>query len=910
MAIIQINDRNFQVNPQDNLLQACLSHGFDLPYFCWHPALGSVGACRQCAVKQFSNTNDTTGRIVMACMTPTSDGTRISISDPDAQIFRASVIEWMMTNHPHDCPVCEEGGECHLQDMTVMTGHAYRRYRFTKRTHHNQYLGPFIKHEMNRCIACYRCVRFYRDYAGGRDLDVYAAHNDVYFGRDEDGVLESEFSGNLIEVCPTGVFTDKTLSAVYNRKWDLRSVPSVCVHCGVGCNTSVSEHGGKVRRILNRFNGAVNGYFLCDRGRFGYGFSNADNRPRTQLFREHDGAIRPIVKANALKKIAKLFDTEGKIIGIGSPRASLEANFALRTLVGAEAFYPGVSVQEARCFTTIIKNLQHGSVKTPTLGEIEMADAMLILGEDIANTAPRVALALRQAVRTCSMKMADQLKIAHWQDVAVREAAQDMCSPVFIAFPTATRLDDIAAGLYRAAPDDITQLGFAILHQIDMNTPEVEGLSEEKQALAKQIADALLTAKHPLIVSGCQLGNEVMLHVAAGIAQVLKKDDRVPGIIFAAPECNSFGLALLQNGNVQDALSAAADESVSAVIVLENDLYRRANRLAVDMLFESSTTVVVLDNISTETTGKADIVLPSASFAECEGTLISLEGRAQRSFQAVIPKDDVQPSWMWLRDIACAAERNHLGTWQRFDDVVNALASAMPVFTAISGTAPPNDFRIAGNRIRSEPHRYSGRTAIDAGRTVHEPKAAVLVDAPFSSTMEGYYGQMPASLIPFFWAPSWNSGQSLHKFQNETGDSLRGGNPGVRLLEPHGGDGTIQLLDTIPDVFVREPDRWLVVPRQHIFGSEELSAKAPAIMERSENPSLSLNAGDAQILGVENGTEIEIIFDSGSCRLPVIVAPELPSGVAAMSFGFPGADFHALPDWARLQPAAITEPVL
>ena len=104
----------------------------------------------------------------MACMTPAADGTRISIADPEAAAFRASVIEWLMTNHPHDCPVCEEGGECHLQDMTVMTGHAYRRYRFTKRTHRNQYLGPFINHEMNRCIACYRCVRFYRDYAGGR----------------------------------------------------------------------------------------------------------------------------------------------------------------------------------------------------------------------------------------------------------------------------------------------------------------------------------------------------------------------------------------------------------------------------------------------------------------------------------------------------------------------------------------------------------------------------------------------------------------------------------------------------------------------------------------------------------------------------------------------------------------------
>ena len=387
----------------------------------------------------------------------------------------------MMTNHPHDCPVCEEGGECHLQDMTVMTGHAYRRYRFTKRTHRNQDLGPFIKHEMNRCIACYRCVRFYRDYAGGHDLDVFAAHNDVYFGRAEDGVLENEFSGNLVEVCPTGVFTDKTFSAAYSRKWDLRSAPSVCVHCGVGCNTSVSARGGQVRRMLNRFNGAVNGYFLCDRGRFGYGFANAPGRLQAPLRRDPGGDLRPAAPAAALDELAKLFGARGKTIGIGSPRASLEANFALRTLVGPDAFYAGVSAPEAACLATMIDCLRLGSVKTPTLHEAEAADAVLVLGEDVANTAPRLALALRQAVRTRAVDAAGRLNIAPWQDAAVRAAAQDFFSPLFIATPAATRLDDIAAGLVRAAPNDIARLGFAIRRLIDADTPAVEGFSRKRR---------------------------------------------------------------------------------------------------------------------------------------------------------------------------------------------------------------------------------------------------------------------------------------------------------------------------------------------------------------------------------------------------------------------------------------------
>jgi NADH-quinone oxidoreductase subunit G len=150
MATIFVDGVSYEVKGAGNLLQACLTLGLEIPYFCWHPALGSVGACRQCAVKQYANPGDTRGRIVMSCMTPVQDNTYISIDDQEAKAFRADVIEWLMANHPHDCPVCEEGGHCHLQDMTVLTGHHARRYRFRKRTHENQDLGPFIGHEMNR----------------------------------------------------------------------------------------------------------------------------------------------------------------------------------------------------------------------------------------------------------------------------------------------------------------------------------------------------------------------------------------------------------------------------------------------------------------------------------------------------------------------------------------------------------------------------------------------------------------------------------------------------------------------------------------------------------------------------------------------------------------------------------------
>ncbi len=252
MATIHVDGKEYEVNGADNLLEACLSLGLDIPYFCWHPALGSVGACRQCAVKQYQNAEDTRGRLVMSCMTPASDGTFISIDDEEAKQFRESVVEWLMTNHPHDCPVCEEGGNCHLQDMTVMTGHSFRRYRFTKRTHRNEDFGPDPSrrtHPLHRAIPALALPPTITS-----NVPRYCAQRSIGT-RPQTARWKANFPGNLAEICPTGVFTDKTHSERYNRKWDMQFAPSICQQCSIGCNISPGERYGELRRIENRYNG-------------------------------------------------------------------------------------------------------------------------------------------------------------------------------------------------------------------------------------------------------------------------------------------------------------------------------------------------------------------------------------------------------------------------------------------------------------------------------------------------------------------------------------------------------------------------------------------------------------------------------------------------------------------------------
>jgi len=889
MATIHVDGNDFEVDGADNLLQACLSLGLDIPYFCWHPALGSVGACRQCAVKQYSDENDTRGRIVMSCMTPATDNTWISIDDEESKAFRASVVEWLMTNHPHDCPVCEEGGHCHLQDMTVMTGHNQRRYRFTKRTHQNQQLGPFIAHEMNRCIACYRCVRYYKDYAGGTDLGVYGAHDNVYFGRVEDGTLESEFSGNLVEVCPTGVFTDKTHSERYNRKWDMQFAPSICHGCASGCNTSPGERYGEIRRIENRFNGDVNQYFLCDRGRFGYGFTNRADRPRQPSL----GNTKLGIDA-ALDKAAELLKGK-RVIGIGSPRASLESNFALRELVGEANYYSGIAAGELANIQLIRDILQNGPLPVPTLREVENHDAVFVLGEDLTQTAARLALALRQTVKGKATEIAAAAKIQEWHMAAVQNVAQDALHPLFIASVTTTRLDDIAEACVHAAPVDLARIGFAVAHAIDASAPAVLGLDADVVELVELIAEALLEAKRPLIVSGASAGSRDIIEAAANIASALKNREKNASISLIVPEANSMGLALLlgersADTSVDAALQALTAGQADALIVLENDLYRRADAGKVDAALAAAQVVIVADHQHTATSEKAHLLLPVASFAEGDGTLVSFEGRAQRFFQVFEPSYYdasilIREGWRWLHALHSTLLGKSLD-WTQLDEVTAACAASNSLLARIGEAAPNATFRIKGMKLAREPHRYSGRTSMRANISVHEPRQPQDQDSAFAFSMEGYSGSVEArQQIPFAWAPGWNSPQAWNKFQDEVGGHLRAGDPGVRLLTAQ---GVALPWFNVPAAFNPAPGTLHVVALHHLFGSEETSAKAAPLQERIPVPYVLLAKAEADRLGVNEGALLSLDVAGQTLRLPVRVTEELAIGVIGLPVGLPG----------------------
>jgi NADH-quinone oxidoreductase subunit G len=397
MPKLIIDDQVVEVAQGVSVLEAALSVDIPIPHFCWHPALGKAGACRVCAVKLLDGP---VKGIQMSCMLEAQDGMVVSTTDAEAVAMRRQVIEWLMLNHPHDCPVCDEGGECQLQDFTIAGGHGLRRYSGTKRTQVNQYLGPLIEHELNRCIQCYRCVRFYQEYAGGTDFGVMGSAERIYYGRAEDGPLQSPFAGNLVDLCPTGVFTDKT-ARFRARYWDYDMAPSVCPHCSLGCNTTPAARYRELLKIVARRNDDVNGCFICDRGRFSNQEVNATDRPRQPKV---DG--QPVSWDEAyeqlhqrLKEISKTCGPETLAI-VGSNRLAMEAASLLHKLAaatGAGTLCYFVDEQEAASSATATHYLSDATAAS--MEDVRRADLIALCHCDLLEHGPMLALAVRLAWR-------------------------------------------------------------------------------------------------------------------------------------------------------------------------------------------------------------------------------------------------------------------------------------------------------------------------------------------------------------------------------------------------------------------------------------------------------------------------------------------------------------------------------
>ncbi|MGV6807951.1 MAG: molybdopterin-dependent oxidoreductase, partial [bacterium] len=511
--------------------------------------------------------------------------------------------------------------------------------------------------------------------------------------------------------------------------------------------------------------------------------------------------------------------------------------------------------------------------------------AVLILGEDVTHTAPRMALSIRQAARGIAVEMGAGLGLQPWQDAAIRNLAQDSRYPVFIAAPHATRLDDIAKETLRLNPGDIASLGEAIATRIQKGASAdvFEGMLG---AQAGRIAEKLAGAKRPLIVAGTAYSSVAIIQAAKAVAKSLAGDNCQPMLSFCLPEANSLGAALFDSAgqSLEDIHLRAIRGEIDTLVVVENDLHLRLSSEKVDQLFDSVERLIVLDCVDNPTISRADLALPSAAFTEAEGTLVNHEGRAQRFYPVINPLTNPasqrKPAWQWLSRIGNQLGYKQFSELMHFDQIEKACASANAKLKDIIRAAPDAAFRSHGEKIPRQPHRYSGRTAMNAGVSVHEPQQPSDQETPLAWSMEGAMpGDTPA-LLPYVWSPGWNSNQSLHRFQQEVGGPLRGGSAGVRLLDgcdspvSDGGENSREET-TFEENFIHRGDDFLMLPIYRIFGSEELSRRSPAIAKCCDYPFVALHPADAERLNVNegDGVHVDTAVDAFEVRLDDSLVP-------------------------------------
>jgi NADH-quinone oxidoreductase subunit G len=358
-----------------------------------------------------------------------------------------------------------------------------------------------------------------------------------------------------------------------------------------------------------------------------------------------------------------------------------------------------------------------------------------------------------------------------------------------------------------------------------------------------------------------------------------------------------MGLGMLEGKSLDEAFEVVNNGGVDTMIILENDLYRKAGKEVLDPVFAKCKNVIVLDHMMHETSSKADVLLPVGTFAESEGTLVNNEGRAQRYYR-VLPLEKSEPeSWRRLRDLMMIAGKPEGSAWKDFDDVVSSMTD-LPVFLKIKGHMPDADFRMINEKIKRQTIRFSGRTAMNAKIDVSEQKPPQDPDSPLTFSMEGADEHPPSSLVPYYWTPGWNSVQSMNFYLDEPNGSLKGGDPGIRLIETSQ-NPTLAFFIPGQISFTPKQDEWLFVPVYQIFGSEPLSASAPAIAERIPKPFVLMNIKDAERQGKKENDIIAIAISQKSLEVCVKIDKNLPAGIAGLSAGFPEMPFVDLPTWGK-----------
>jgi NADH-quinone oxidoreductase subunit G len=603
------------------LIEACRKAGIEIPAFCYYPGLSLQAACRMCLVRI-----EKIPKLQTACTTPVAEGMIVATETDEIKQARKSMLELVLANHPLDCPVCDAGGECELQDMTFKYGAGGSKFVDIKNHRDEQQWSPVVFFDRPRCILCYRCVRVCNEGMDVSALGIQFRNSGAVIAPNDGDSLDCEQCGMCIDICPVGALTSDTYR-YKTRPWEMTHVGTVCAHCGDGCKTTLgvrrNENGMQIVRGDNRDRSGLNGDFLCVKGRYGFDFADNAGRLTQPLVRQANGEFAPASWEDAIALVARRFkeirdSRGGPSMGvIGSTRITNEEAYLLQKFARATLGTNNIDHHRTADFLAFTRALAGQKNRTASVADAASAPAILLIGGDPTNEHPLLAWNLRTNVRQNRAR----IYIVNHRNIKLRRQAKGF---VQIA---ANGYDNLMRFL---GGDDTASSGAEASALRD-------ALRQEPNLLILFGAELLGPSIDDLVKFGLSLPDTKFACLAdhansRGVADMGLYPDLLPGyrpVADAGPLAAEYGqrLSSAPGWDLHQMLEAAARKELAALYIVGDD---PVTRLGVRPEILKDTFIVVQDMFLTATAKLADVVLPAANLYEKSGTVTNTFGDLQR----------------------------------------------------------------------------------------------------------------------------------------------------------------------------------------------------------------------------------------------------------------------------------------
>ncbi|MGZ8666729.1 MAG: NADH-quinone oxidoreductase subunit NuoG [Solirubrobacterales bacterium] len=736
-----IDGREIEAIEGEMLVDAAKHGDVEIPVFCYEPKLGApVGACRMCMVEI-----EGMPKLQTACSTPVRDGMVVYTRNEQVKGAQNAVVEFLLVNHPLDCPVCDKGGECPLQDISMGWGHG--RSRFTEAKRHFEKpipLSPLIGIDRERCILCYRCVRFSQEVAEDSQLQLLERGDASYVGTFDERPYVAPFHGNITELCPVGALTSYTYR-FRARPWDIEQAGSICTLCPSQCNVSFTVRDETVKRVLARDNPDVDDGWLCDKGRYGFEMLAGEARVRGPILRAGGNPAEASWPEAIERAAAGLREAGTRAAAIVGDASNEEGHLLQRILRGALGSSHVDSRPAGGPPREELAKLADPAISA-RVTDIDAAGAILVVGTDPLHSSPILDLRIRKAVRRNRASLA-------------------------LVTERPTALDGGAAAVARYAPGGAA--GFlAELCAAMAGDGEVSGPAAE-------IAAAISGVDDVVVVWGERIGRgesgtaaiEGLLGLAEGLGMSGKEGSgllEVPDLTNARglrevgclPDAGP-GLAGTEAGMGTAEIRATLESGqLSTVILFGCDPLRDfADREGWEKALSAAEVVIAFSMLANETTARADVVFPLESHAEKDGTVTHPDGRLQRVRPSASRPGDVRPGWQVLAELAAAL--GHETGIESAPDALQAVAESVPFYSGIT------DAEIGGRGIRWQDRPQGTVGTPSRGAPPREspdldppgggvgdpsPKAQSSLDGPPTPPSEGSGGELQLGTYRDLWA--------------------------------------------------------------------------------------------------------------------------------------------------------------